>query len=492
MLAGLVTALAVLQFRWSSQLGLAARDRMSRDLRVATLSATSAVDLALERLVSALAGVADSSTVRRVLQSWESSHPQLAGLIAQIGWRDGAGWDWYSRPGRPAPLPPQAVRTGSGDSRLAIRFDSLFISRQLVPLLVRQIAQTAELEVTVALVLRDSSGAEREVAREGLNGNAQPDMAVALLATTGVPHFLFADSASVEGRKAPGMSWSEASSAPAGRGETSGWELRAWHGAGSLERAAAAIRHRNLALGLGLVMLVALVGGWSLLAFWTNQRLAEDRATILAGISHEVLTPLAVIRTAADNLRSGVVTGQAVPEYGALIDREVDRLSGTVTSALDFARGIAGAETRERVDLNDLAREAISLVEQPARVRFHPAEPAWCRGDRRALIIALRNLLANALEYSPRESPVFLLVGRSGREVRVMVQDTGPGLDPAELARIVEPFVRGRAGAESRPSGIGLGLALAERVARRHGGEITVVSGQGSGATFALSLPGVG
>jgi signal transduction histidine kinase len=225
-------------------------------------------------------------------------------------------------------------------------------------------------------------------------------------------------------------------------------------------------------------------------ALGRHRRLAADRATILAGISHEVRTPITVIRSAADNLVGGVVVGRGqVADYGRIIERETARLEATVEAALGFARAATPGHARhEVVDLAALVAE-IALA-NPASERITVAtEPASSPGDRLALTIAIRNLVANALAYSPVQEPIAVEVRRRAGSVEVAVMDRGPGVPPTERGRVFDPFVRGVAGTASGRSGLGLGLALAHRVAALHRGQLRCADRPGGGSVFTLTLP---
>lgn len=492
LLALLVLALSVVQYRWLGELAEASRERLGRDLRVATLTMATTVDLEVSRLAAQVEATGgDSVAMAHALVQWEADHASLAGLVGAVGQRQAGGWRWHQRPGG-GPLLASPDRIDS--LRVALRLDSLFVADSLLLRLASRIGASAELTITASLAQRSASGAETVLGSTGAVPDAPPDVVTGLLATPGEVRMVFLASRQPPELDAspPGVSWvaESADAAPAER-PGAGLELRVWHGAGSLERAVAATRRRNLLIGFGLMALLTAVGTSTLGAFRRNQRLAEDRATVLAGISHEIGTPLAVIRSAADNLRHGVVGGDArVAEYGALIDDQAARLAGTVATAVAFARTADPARhPRDRVDLVAIARGAAEGADP--RVRLEATGEAWCHGDAHALAMAVRNLVANACDYSPADAAVTISVSQGPRRVALSVADRGPGVPAGEVARIFEPFARGAAGIGSRKGGLGLGLALAMRVATLHGGDLTCVSRPGGGAIFTLALPAV-
>jgi signal transduction histidine kinase len=113
-------------------------------------------------------------------------------------------------------------------------------------------------------------------------------------------------------------------------------------------------------------------------------------------------------------------------------------------------------------------------------------------GDEAALSLALRNLLDNALKYSPAAGSVRVGWRRAGDHAVVAVADEGPGIPAAERAAIFQKFVRGRSAISSRVPGSGVGLSMAQRIAVAHGGSIAVESEPGRGSTFSLRLPSAG
>jgi len=476
LLSLLIGAVLVMQYHWLTELATAARDRMERDLRVAVQATAGTVDLELTRLGAAIAAAEpDPVALDSARVAWARAAPDLAGLFAEAG-----------------ALPPIQLRRGQETISLGI--DSTWIADSLLPALARRIAATAELEVALALAYSSGAGSDRVVARTGSPGRGTPDAAAPIFTTGGTRRLFFIRADGVKtGGTPPVATWSaqQDDSADVRPAAAVGWELRAWHAAGSLERAAARLRRRNLAVGFGLMALLAASGGYTIASYHRSRRLAEDRASVLAGISHEARTPLAVIRSAADNLAGGVVLAPGdVAEYGRIIEAQTERLTGVVEGALAFARvADPGVRTRERVDLRQIMHEAVSDAGSPSRVSSPDGPPAWCGGDAHALAMAVRNLIANALAYSPTGTTVEVAFTNQSGGIEISVSDRGPGIAPGELARVFEPFQRGVAGSASGRGGLGLGLTLAHRVARLHGGELVYAAREGGGARFTLRLP---
>jgi len=220
----------------------------------------------------------------------------------------------------------------------------------------------------------------------------------------------------------------------------------------------------------------------------------------VAGVSHELRTPLAVICSAGDNLADGLVSGgEQAQRYGALIRTEGRRLSEMVEQILTFAGAQAGRLKYhfEPVDVMEVIRRVVTAVTpaaQQAGVFIEtraPAEPPLAVADPAALAQCLRNLVGNALKYAAAGKWVGISASREdgGRWVEIRVEDRGPGIPPADLPHIFDPFYRGRNAGEAQIHGAGLGLSLVKGVIEAHRGSIRVESRPGEGARFLLRLP---
>lgn len=276
------------------------------------------------------------------------------------------------------------------------------------------------------------------------------------------------------------------------------WQLVVRHRDGSLEAAVARVRFHNLAVSLGIVALLGTTMALLLAATRRAQRLAHQQLEFVAGVSHELNTPLAAIRSAGQNLADGVVADDPqVRRYGDLVVREGRRLSAMVGQVLEFAGIQSGrrsyrlrpAEVAEIVD-GALADCADSLAANGVRVEKDiPGDLPPVLADPEALRRAVRNLVENAVKYGGSEKWIGIRARASGREVAVTVEDRGPGIPPRERSRIFEPFYRGAHAAVGNIPGSGLGLAIVRHVAQKHGGRVTVESGAGGGSAFTIRLP---
>lgn len=275
------------------------------------------------------------------------------------------------------------------------------------------------------------------------------------------------------------------------------WRIELRHRAGSLEVALAQARRRNLLLAGGLLALV--VAGLALLwvAEQRGRRLAEKELAFVAGVSHELRTPIAVVRTAASNLRRAVVTEPArVVEYGELIEREATRLSGLVERVLRFS----DEDTPLVLDEVDVEAIILAAVErcQPWRdrkrfeVAIDVAEDArTVSADGAALTSALHNLIENAIKYGDEGQTIRVRAWR-GEDLVVEVADTGPGVAAQDREQLFDPFYRGVGVRGGNIPGSGLGLGVARDIAHAHGGRLELLEHDDGarGATFAFRLPG--
>jgi signal transduction histidine kinase len=277
------------------------------------------------------------------------------------------------------------------------------------------------------------------------------------------------------------------------------WQLRARHKDGSLEAIVAQSRRRNLAIGLGVLGLLAASFVLIVAAALRQQRLARQQMEFVAAVSHELRTPLAVICSAGENLADGVVAdAHQVKRYGSLIETEGRRLGDMVERVLHFAGITSGSQTRARaeVDLGQVIADAVHGVSADARERGvgvvvhpHAALPPTI-GDAEALRSAVQNIVGNAVKYSAGGGTVDVIaeVGDDG-VVKIGVADHGLGIDAADLPHIFKPFFRGRRAVEAQVRGSGVGLSVVRHVVQIHGGDVHVDSRAGEGTTVTIVLP---
>ncbi|HEX7138118.1 MAG TPA: HAMP domain-containing sensor histidine kinase [Vicinamibacterales bacterium] len=280
-------------------------------------------------------------------------------------------------------------------------------------------------------------------------------------------------------------------------GEDQGlWRVFIRYKSGSLDALVARSRTRNLAIGLGVLALLAAGFVFVIGSALRQQRLARQQIEFVAAVSHELRTPLAVIRSAAENLADGVVgDGAQVRRYGSLIRSEGIRLSDMVERVMEYAGINAGtARPHGEVDVARLVDEAVAMASADARDRdirvdtFVAKDLPAVSGDADALGSAVQNVLANAIKYSPRGSSIDLRVEATGDQVRIIVGDHGLGIDADDLPHIFKPFYRGQRARDAQIRGTGVGLSVVRHVVDAHQGDVQVASGVGEGTTVALTL----
>ena len=276
------------------------------------------------------------------------------------------------------------------------------------------------------------------------------------------------------------------------------WQLLARHRGGSLESVVAAERRRNLLVSFGVLLLLAASMALIVLSAQRAHRLARLQIEFVAGVSHELRTPVTVICSAADNLAEGFVgTREQVKEYGTLIRNEGRRLAAMIEQILHFAAGqsrparyeltavpVSGAVGAVLAAVAALPEAAGFAIEREMAADLPPVQ-----ADAAALKRCLENLVLNAFKYSGESRWVRIRAAAGdGPRVRISVEDGGPGIDPADLPHIFEPFYRGKSAQAGQTHGTGLGLSLARDIAEGMGGRLEVASEPGRGSTFTLEL----
>jgi len=207
------------------------------------------------------------------------------------------------------------------------------------------------------------------------------------------------------------------------------------------------------------------------------QAAEADRALMLAGVSHDLRTPLTKLRLTLAMLKD------ADPELVAGAERNVVRIEGILGQFLDFARGFEAEETRA-VPLRSLLQLAIESSSEPGVVCVDVPAEVMIRVKEAALLRALENLLSNALRYG--KPPVELCARTVGGDLEIDVRDAGRGVSAKEARDLMRPFARGNAARAGE--GSGLGLAIVDQVAKAHGGDVEFEQGSAS-FTASLRLP---
>ncbi|MEW6164662.1 MAG: ATP-binding protein [Pseudomonadota bacterium] len=208
------------------------------------------------------------------------------------------------------------------------------------------------------------------------------------------------------------------------------------------------------------------------------RRLEDDRTLLLAGISHDLRTPLT-------RLRMETEMSVADAEARAGMETDIAEMDRTIDQFLDFARPLESGGGAP-VDLAALLGEvAVRYGRRVARTDF----PPLCASARpEALRRAIVNLIENALRHGGDAAPVELTLARAGEEVVIGVLDRGPGIPAGEIARLKQPFTRGET-ARTGAGGAGLGLAIVERIVRAQNGRLELLPRPDGGLVAQIHLP---
>lgn len=217
---------------------------------------------------------------------------------------------------------------------------------------------------------------------------------------------------------------------------------------------------------------------------------------LLADMAHEIRTPLTALKGYSDLYARGMLDDEgAVDRAMARIGSESERLNTLASSMLQLALEQTEELAAEEFDLGEVADEVVTDLraahpDQRLELLIVDRGPHRLRGSRDRIQQALLNLGSNACQHSPTGAPVVLEVQRGVDDLVVRVADRGPGVEPADHARIFLPFYRSDA-ARSRDghNGAGLGLALVRQIAEQHHGTVSVESNAHGGATFVLRVP---
>ena len=207
--------------------------------------------------------------------------------------------------------------------------------------------------------------------------------------------------------------------------------------------------------------------------------LLENRTRMLAAISHDLRTPLTLLRLRAENIDSVQEREKTLATIA-----EIDAM---VASTLQFARDEARAEPRRRTDLAALLASTVDdLADAGLPVAMTPAEPLVYECQPAALKRALSNLLDNAITYGKRARAA---IRSTPHGVEITIDDDGPGIPESELVRVFQPFYRMEASRSRETGGIGLGLAIALSVVQSHGGELSLRNRPEGGLRARITLP---
>jgi PAS domain S-box-containing protein len=224
----------------------------------------------------------------------------------------------------------------------------------------------------------------------------------------------------------------------------------------------------------------------------------ERKNEFLALLAHELRNPLGPIRHAVKILRARTPNPEELQWATSIIDRQTEHMTRLVEDLLDVSRITRGTiELRhERVDIAAILKSSVEASHAMMERHHHqlrvtaPAQPLFVHGDTTRLVQVVTNLLDNAAKYTDPGGKVWLSGEREGDMVVIRVKDTGIGIPSEVLPRIFDMFTQSTMSLERAQGGLGVGLALVERLVKMHGGTVTAHSaGAGQGSQFTIRLP---
>src|SRR5215469_6920170 len=228
-----------------------------------------------------------------------------------------------------------------------------------------------------------------------------------------------------------------------------------------------------------------------------RRRVEEVRRDFVANTSHELKTPVGALALLAETVEDAADDPEAVRRFAGRMRQEASRLTNLVQDMITLSRIQAAEPVPDPVPvaLDAVVAEALDRCRMKASARGIELAASGSHGlcvlgDEDLLVTALRNLLENAVAYSPDKTRVVVTTKRAGRDaVEISVADQGIGIPERDLERIFERFYRVDAARSRATGGTGLGLAIVKHVTAAHGGKVTVISKEGAGSTFTLKLP---
>ncbi len=225
-------------------------------------------------------------------------------------------------------------------------------------------------------------------------------------------------------------------------------------------------------------------------------RVHEVRRDFVANISHELKTPIGALSLLSEAVLSAKDDPDSVTKFATRMQHEAKRLTDLVQEIINLSRlqDSDPLQIAQELEVTDLIREAVDQCQTIAEAKnivitIASEDEAVVLGDREQLIMAVHNLIENAINYSPENTKVSVTLKVDKEIVEIAVTDQGIGIPDGELERIFERFYRVDPARSRETGGTGLGLSIVKHVATKHGGEVNVWSSPNVGSTFAMRLP---
>lgn len=218
----------------------------------------------------------------------------------------------------------------------------------------------------------------------------------------------------------------------------------------------------------------------------------------LAILAHELRNPLSAASMAATILQSQKLDHDRTVQLGQLIARQVGHMSRLVEDLIDISRVSRGliVLNREPVDMRLVIQDALEQLEGAVAAKGHKVELAVgdtdssVSGDRTRLLQVVANIVGNAVRYTPAGGDIRIAIAPGAATLAITVTDSGVGIPADRMADLFGLFTRGERSSDRNSSGLGLGLALVQKLVELHAGTVTAFSaGEGQGSTFTLTLP---
>lgn len=276
------------------------------------------------------------------------------------------------------------------------------------------------------------------------------------------------------------------------------WELAAGYKGTTIDALARDSFQKSLTLTIFVLLLLVVGMILTLRATAREMRLAEAKSTFVSNVSHELKTPLALIRLFAETLELGRASSpEKAQEYYRIINNESCRLTQLINNVLDFSQIEAGRKQYKfaQCDVGEVVEEVIKSYEHQINDSGFEMTRNIQRGlppaliDRDGISQALLNLVNNAIKYSSDVKQISVRVQSRDDRIAIEVADSGIGIPRSEHEKIFEKFYRVSTGLVHETKGSGLGLALVKHIVEAHRGHVRVDSSEGKGSRFTILLP---
>lgn len=229
-----------------------------------------------------------------------------------------------------------------------------------------------------------------------------------------------------------------------------------------------------------------------------QESLEGERRFFIGAVAHDLRTPLFMLRGYLQGLQRGVAaTPEKAAHYLEMCQAKADELEHLIADLFDFTRlnYLEIEPEHAPLELGEVLRHVVEGAQPLAAAKAitltldAPSPPAHLLGDSHLLARAVENLVDNAIRYTPEGGEVHVQWQRQGGRIAFSVSDTGPGIAPRDLAHLFEPLYRGESSRNRKTGGMGIGLAVAQRILVAHGGRLAAANRPEGGAIFTGTLP---